>query len=56
MGRPGWQAVLKRWDVTDVLVSDEVPLFKNMRSLPDYRMLEESPDGGVVMFERQKGR
>lgn len=56
MGRPGWQEVLKRWNVTDVLVSDEVPLFKNMRSLPDYRPLERSPDGGVVVYERRVQR
>jgi hypothetical protein len=56
MGRAGWRAVLKRWNITDVLASDEVPLFKNLRSLPDYRVLEHSPDGGVVLYERRTSR
>jgi hypothetical protein len=51
MGEPGWQAVLERWNLTDVLVSDEVPLFENMRSLRTYRAIETTADGRVVLFE-----
>jgi hypothetical protein len=52
-GRPGWQDVLTRWNLTDVLVSNEVPLFANMTSLKTYRVIERSPDGRVAVFERR---
>jgi hypothetical protein len=55
-GVHGWRDVLTRWNLTDVLVSDEVPLFANMRSLSSYRAIEQSPDGRVVMFERRTNR
>lgn len=51
-GSTGWQRVLRKWNLTDVLCSDEVPLCANMRQLRTYRILTASPDGRVVVFER----
>lgn len=51
-GSPGWERILRKWDLTDVLCSDEVPLCANMRTLRTYHILTSSPDGRVVVFER----
>lgn len=51
-GAPGWKRVLAKWNLTDVLCSDEVPLCAKMQKLRTYRVLTSSPDGRVVIFER----
>ncbi len=51
-GSVGWERILRKWDLTDVLCSDEVPLCAKMRRLRTYHVLNASPDGRVVMFER----
>ena len=51
-GKRGWEDILKKWNLTDVLCSDEVPLCANMRKLQTYHVLTSSPDGHVVIFER----
>jgi hypothetical protein len=50
---PGWQRALARWNVTDVLCSDEVPLCHEMSRLPNFVALERSPDAHVRVFERR---
>ena len=52
-GKPGWENILRKWDLTDVLCTDEVPLCTNMRNRKTYHVLTSSPDGRVVMFERE---
>jgi len=52
-GKRGWEDILRKWNLTDVLCTDEVPLCANMRKLKTYHVLTSSPDGRVVMFERE---